>query len=237
MEYVPGGSLSSLLHRFGALDEVVITNYTPQILAALAYIHGKGILHRFKHSLSCLLPVLCTFLCRYRDVKGSNVMLMPSGVIKLIDFGCAKRVLSLTKSTEDMRKSMKGTPFWMAPEVLNEAKSGPASDIWSLGCTVVEMGRGKPPWAELGKMAALRAIAGGACPEAPASLSPEAQAFLARCLERDPERRGTAAELLLHPFLAFAPGRRTQERLHDPGSGQLKRKARKPAHSSFPTTT
>lgn len=67
----------------------------------------------------------------HRDLKGANVMLMPTGVIKLIDFGCAKRLcINLNLSQTEILKSMKGTPYWMAPEVVNETGHGKKSDIW-----------------------------------------------------------------------------------------------------------
>lgn len=66
-----------------------------------------------------------------RDIKGGNIMLMPTGVIKLIDFGCAKRMcINLSMSRSQILKSMKGTPYWMAPEVVNETGHGRKSDIW-----------------------------------------------------------------------------------------------------------
>uniref|UniRef100_A0A3Q1BLY4 Mitogen-activated protein kinase kinase kinase 19 n=1 Tax=Amphiprion ocellaris TaxID=80972 RepID=A0A3Q1BLY4_AMPOC len=122
MEYIPGGSIASILHR----------------LAGVAYLHLNRVIHR--------------------DLKGNNVMLMPTGVIKLIDFGCARRLscLNYTASNSgDLLKSVHGTPYWMAPEVINETGYGRKSDIWSVGCTVFEMATGKPPLAHMDKMAAL----------------------------------------------------------------------------------
>ncbi|NXR16278.1 M3K19 kinase, partial [Semnornis frantzii] len=81
-----------------------------------------------------------------RDIKGKNVMLMPNGVVKLIDFGCARRLswVSLSGTQSEILKSVHGTPYWMAPEVINESGYGRKSDIWSIGCTVFEMATGKP---------------------------------------------------------------------------------------------
>lgn len=60
-------------------------------------------------------------------------MLMPNGIIKLIDFGCAKRLcINLSMGQSQILKSMKGTPYWMAPEVVNETGHGKKSDIWSV---------------------------------------------------------------------------------------------------------
>ncbi|NWS69815.1 M3K19 kinase, partial [Crotophaga sulcirostris] len=81
-----------------------------------------------------------------RDIKGNNVMLMPNGTVKLIDFGCARRLarVSLSGTQSEMLRSVHGTPYWMAPEVINESGYGRKSDIWSVGCTVFEMATGKP---------------------------------------------------------------------------------------------
>ncbi len=87
----------------------------------------------------------CTFEIQVfigkRDIKGRNIMLMQSGIIKLIDFGCAKRLrkTQTSNSTKHLLKSLKGTPYWMAPEVIRETGHGPKADIWSIGCTVFEM--------------------------------------------------------------------------------------------------
>lgn len=118
MEYVPGGSIASVLHRFGPLPERVLALYTRQILEGVSYLHLNRVIHR--------------------DLKGNNVMLMPTGVVKLIDFGCARRLscLTHTHSHSDLLKSVHGTPYWMAPEVINETGHGRKSDIWSVGCTV-----------------------------------------------------------------------------------------------------
>lgn len=75
-------------------------------------------------------------------------MVMHNGIIKLIDFGCAKRLCLKIKAVNNdyLLKSMRGTPYWMAPEVVNETGYGTKSDIWSIGCTVFEMATRKPPW-------------------------------------------------------------------------------------------
>ncbi|NWR48098.1 M3K19 kinase, partial [Regulus satrapa] len=76
-----------------------------------------------------------------RDIKGKNVMLMPNGVIKLIDFGCARR---LARAGSELLRSVRGTPYWMAPEVITGSGYGRKSDIWSVGCTVFQMATGRP---------------------------------------------------------------------------------------------
>ncbi|XP_046544586.1 LOW QUALITY PROTEIN: uncharacterized protein LOC124254780 [Haliotis rubra] len=184
MQFVPGGSIASILARFGALDESVFRRYTRQILEGVEYLHDNDVIHR--------------------DIKGGNVMLMPNGDIKLIDFGCAKRLcINLSMSQSQILKSMKGTPYWMAPEVVNETGHGKKSDIWSVGCTVFEMATRKPPWSDMNPMAAIFAIGSDRpVPTLPEDrFSPEAREFVMKCLTRDQNIRSSATELLQDVFI------------------------------------
>ncbi|KAL4635569.1 hypothetical protein GN956_G12925 [Arapaima gigas] len=193
MEYVPGGSIASILQRFGPLPEKVLALYTQQILEGVAYLHRNRVIHR--------------------DLKGNNVMLMPDGVIKLIDFGCARRIGRLTHGGDlsGLLKSVHGTPYWMAPEVINESGHGRKSDIWSIGCTVFEMATGKPPLAHMDKMAALFYIGArrGLMPALPDDFSEEARNFVQACLTSDQKERPSAEELLSHRFLPQRGRRRS----------------------------
>ncbi|NXV01911.1 M3K19 kinase, partial [Cettia cetti] len=185
MEFVPGGSIASILNRFGPLPEVVLCKYTKQILQGVAYLHDNCVVHR--------------------DIKGSNVMLMPSGVIKLIDFGCARRLAWASRSGTrgELLRSVHGTPYWMAPEVINESGYGRKSDIWSVGCTVFEMATGKPPLASMDRAAAMFYIGarGGLMPALPERFSSAAAEFVHACLTRDQQERPSALQLLDHPFV------------------------------------
>ncbi|XP_053261372.1 mitogen-activated protein kinase kinase kinase 19 isoform X1 [Podarcis raffonei] len=185
MEFVPGGSISSIIHRFGPLPEIVFCKYTKQILQGVAYLHENCVVHR--------------------DIKGNNVMLMPNGVIKLIDFGCAKRLayVSLTDAHSEPLKSVHGTPYWMAPEVIKESGYGRKSDIWSIGCTVFEMATGKPPLASMDRIAAMFYIGAhrGIMPSLPNHCSTKAADFVHLCFTRDQYERPTALQLLQHPFM------------------------------------
>ncbi|CAH7195555.1 Map3k19 [Phodopus roborovskii] len=185
MEFVPGGSISSVINRFGPLPETVFCKYTRQILQGVAYLHENCVVHR--------------------DIKGNNVMLMPTGTIKLIDFGCAKRLAwaGLNGTHSDMLKSVRGTPYWMAPEVINESGYGRKSDIWSIGCTVFEMATGKPPLASMDRMAAMFYIGAhrGLMPPLPDRFSEPAADFVRLCLTRDQHERPSALQLLKHSFL------------------------------------
>ncbi|KAM7380793.1 hypothetical protein PAMP_004066 [Pampus punctatissimus] len=186
MEYIPGGSIASILHRFGPLPERVLALYTHQILKGVAYLHLNRVIHR--------------------DLKGNNVMLMPTGVIKLIDFGCARRLSCLNHTASnsgDLLKSVHGTPYWMAPEVINESGYGRKSDIWSVGCTVFEMATGKPPLAHMDKMAALFYIGAqrGLMPSLPDTFSDSAKDFVKISLTSDQRLRPSAGQLLKHSFI------------------------------------
>ncbi|KAK5861402.1 hypothetical protein PBY51_022802 [Eleginops maclovinus] len=186
MEYIPGGSIASILHRFGPLPERVLALYTHQILEGVAYLHLNRVIHR--------------------DLKGNNIMLMPTGVIKLIDFGCARRLSCLNHTASnsgDLLKSVHGTPYWMAPEVINETGYGTKSDIWSVGCTVFEMATGKPPLAHMDKLAALFYIGAkrGLMPSLPEGFSDNAKDFVQISLTSDQRIRPSADQLLKHSFI------------------------------------
>ncbi|KAM1749625.1 hypothetical protein PS2_010408 [Malus domestica] len=181
LEFVPGGSISSLLGKFGSFPEAVIQTYTKQLLLGLEYLHKNGIMHR--------------------DIKGANILVDNKGCIKLADFGASKQVVEL--ATISGAKSMKGTPYWMAPEVILQTGHSFSADIWSVGCTVIEMATGKPPWSQqYQEVAALFHIGTTKShPPIPEHLSFEAKDFLLKCLQKEPHLRSVASELLQHPFV------------------------------------
>ncbi|KAK4273465.1 hypothetical protein QN277_021859 [Acacia crassicarpa] len=181
LEFVPGGSISSLLGKFGAFPEAVIRTFTQQLLLGLEYLHKNGIMHR--------------------DIKGANILVDNKGCIKLADFGASKQVVEL--ATISGAKSMKGTPYWMAPEVILQTGHSFSADIWSVGCTVIEMATGKPPWSQqYQEVAALFHIGTTKShPPIPDHLSIGAKDFLSKCLQKEPGLRPSASELLQHPFV------------------------------------
>ncbi|KAK3129970.1 hypothetical protein QOZ80_6BG0487250 [Eleusine coracana subsp. coracana] len=181
LEFVPGGSIQSLLGKLGSFPEPVIRKYTKQILQGLEYLHNNAIIHR--------------------DIKGANILVDNKGCIKLADFGASKQVAKL--ATVTAAKTMKGTPYWMAPEVIVGSGHSFSADIWSVGCTVIEMATGKPPWSQQYQEVALLFHVGTtkSHPPIPEHLSPEAKDFLLKCLQKEPELRSTASDLLQHPFV------------------------------------
>uniref|UniRef100_J3MX51 mitogen-activated protein kinase kinase kinase n=2 Tax=Oryza brachyantha TaxID=4533 RepID=J3MX51_ORYBR len=185
LEFVPGGSIQSLLGKLGSFPEAVIRKYTKQILQGLEYLHNNAIIHR--------------------DIKGANILVDNKGCIKLADFGASKQVAKL--ATVTAAKTMKGTPHWMAPEVIVGSGHNFSADIWSVGCTVIEMATGKPPWSQQYQEVALLFHVGTtkSHPPIPEHLSPEAKDFLLKCLQKEPELRSTASDLLKHPFVTGEP--------------------------------
>ncbi len=114
MELIPGGTIETLLKIYGPFEESLFKNFTQQILEGVNYIHSRNVVHRFlklDHFILFLFEFLIlTYICR--DIKGRNIMLMGNGVIKLIDFGCAKRLKKnqSSNSIKQLLKSLKGTP-------------------------------------------------------------------------------------------------------------------------------
>ncbi|GMP70291.1 hypothetical protein CsSME_00029204 [Camellia sinensis var. sinensis] len=180
LEYVSGGSIYKLLQDYGQFGELAIRSYTKQILSGLAYLHAKNTVHR--------------------DIKGANILVDPNGRIKLADFGMAKHIAG-----QSCPLSFKGSPYWMAPEVIRNSSGNLAVDIWSLGCTVLEMATSKPPWSQYEGVAAMFKIGNSKdLPAIPDNLSEEGKNFVRQCLQRNPLHRPTAAQLLGHPFVKNA---------------------------------
>uniref|UniRef100_A0A2D4N7N8 Protein kinase domain-containing protein n=1 Tax=Micrurus spixii TaxID=129469 RepID=A0A2D4N7N8_9SAUR len=182
MEYMPGGSIKDQLKAYGALTENVTRKYTRQILEGVHYLHSNMIVHR--------------------DIKGANILRDSAGNVKLGDFGASKRLQTICLSGTGM-KSATGTPYWMSPEVISGEGYGRKADIWSVGCTVVEMLTEKPPWAEFEAMAAIFKIATQPTnPQLPPHVSDHGQDFLKRIFT-EAKLRPSADELLRHTFAHY----------------------------------
>lgn len=175
MEYVAGGSLGDeIVRRGGRIKEAAAGFYTRQIVRGLEYLHARGLVH-----------------C---DIKARNILVGEDGV-KIADFGCSKWV--------SQPAAIGGTPMFMAPEVARGEEQGFSSDIWALGCTLIEMVTGGPPWPDAGNPVSVLHRIGysGESPEIPSFLSDPAKDFLGKCLRRDARERWSASQLLGHPFL------------------------------------
>lgn len=188
MEFAVGGSLTSIVRKFTHLTEAVMQLYSFQILRGLQYLHEKGVVHR--------------------DIKGENILIDGYGVAKLADFGCSKSLANIANASQGGCGTLVGSPFWMAPEVIRSEAYGTKADIWSVGCTVVEMlNGGEPPWREeFDNVYSAMFYVGSTndIPQIPEETSDQCRDFLFRCFERDVMRRASADELLQHPWLRAA---------------------------------
>lgn len=187
LEYVPGGSIGSVLHKHGKFDEYVVRSFTWQILDGLEYLHSKGVLHR--------------------DLKADNILVEMTGICKITDFGISKRMDDIYGGAHT---AMQGTVFWMAPEVINTQKGGYnfKIDIWSVGCVVLEMWGGRRPWTGQEMIAVMFKLYQAKLPPPvpdDVTLSELADDFRLKCFAINPDERASAAELKGHPYLILPP--------------------------------
>lgn len=184
LEYMGGGSLTAILEQFPFIEltEPQMAYVCTEILKALSYIHSKHRLHR--------------------DIKSDNVLLGSDGQVKLADFGFATQLTTQTTT----RNTVIGTPYWMAPELIEGKNYGPRVDVWSLGIMVREMVEGEPPYMDLPSAKALFLIITKGLPplKTRKHFSREFLDFLESMLRHDPAQRLDTIELLQHQFLMCA---------------------------------
>jgi mitogen-activated protein kinase kinase kinase len=180
LEYVPGGSIASMLKQFGRFTEKIVREYTRQILNGLEYLHSNNIIHR--------------------DIKGANLLVTDQGIVKLADFGCSVKFDGMDSMRQRGKEKLLGSVPWMAPEAIRFAEEhvGRKSDIWSVGCVTIEMTTGKRPWSLYTNHLALMffVATSDTVPQFPPDCSNSCESFLSSCLKRNPDNRKTASELL-----------------------------------------
>jgi serine/threonine protein kinase len=174
--------MSSLIKKHGSFkDESIIKKFVKEILNGIVYLHENRIIHR--------------------DIKCSNI-LINKDIIKLADFGCT---FCFDDSNTYKNAILSGTVPWMAPEMIKKEKFGNKIDIWSLGCTIVEMLNGERPWIECPTVARIFYMVSIEL-EKPIiknekNLSKELKNFINDCLQHDPAIRPTSKFLQSHKFL------------------------------------
>ena len=173
------GELFEVLEDDGCLGEDAVRHVAGQLVAALHHLHGRRIIHR--------------------DMKPQNVLVAGGGVLKLCDFGFAR---SLSAATAVVT-SVKGTPLYMAPELVRERPYDHRADLWSLGVILYELFAGRPPFYTSSIVALVRAVVADPV-VLPRGASPKFASLLSGLLTKDPASRLDWPDLLHHPFLAGA---------------------------------
>lgn len=196
MEYMAGGSLKELLDAVGPFPEDAIALVMKALCKGLEYIHRERKLHR--------------------DIKASNILLSGDGGVKLADFGVAGQMTNTLRQTN----TFVGSPFWMAPEVIEESLYNEKADIWSVGITAMELANGIPPYAHEHPYKALLLIPMNEPPRLEGQFSKSFKDFVALCLRRNPSERQDAINLLHHPFLKKARASAVRDLLSRKGSNK-----------------
>jgi len=180
MDYCEGGSIEDIMqHRQYPLDEAQIAHIAYCTVSSLVYLHSKKIIHG--------------------DIKGSNLLLTSTAIVKLADFGVSKQRRDGFSDDQMIR----GSTLWMAPELIDEQDNDEKVDIWALGISCIEMAEMKAPYADYPPLRAVRAISSNSPPtlKDASSSSKDFVDFLTQVLVRNPHHRPAATQLLDHPFI------------------------------------
>uniref|UniRef100_A0A8C7RPQ9 non-specific serine/threonine protein kinase n=1 Tax=Oncorhynchus mykiss TaxID=8022 RepID=A0A8C7RPQ9_ONCMY len=171
------GELFQILEDDGNLPESQVRDIACQLVSALYYLHSHRILHR--------------------DMKPQNILLGKGGVVKLCDFGFAR---AMSVSTLVLT-SIKGTPLYMSPELVEEKPYDHTADLWSLGCILYELHTGAPPFYTNSIFQLVQLIVRDPV-KWPDTMSQTCMTFLKGLLTKDPQKRLSWPHLLKHPFVA-----------------------------------
>ncbi|KAH8872677.1 Serine/threonine-protein kinase 10 [Schistosoma japonicum] len=186
LELCGGGALDSIMETLEkGLTEPQIRFISKEVLQGLGFLHEKLIIHR--------------------DMKAGNILLTLNNEVKLADFGVSARLAD----EKQKRLTFIGTPYWMAPEVINcetfkDAPYNWKADIWSFGITLIELAQRRPPYNSINPTRVLLKISKSDPPtlSKPHLWSSKFKTFLARTLQKDPNQRPECKDLLLDPFVS-----------------------------------
>eukprot|EP01100_Stratorugosa_tubuloviscum_P010277 TRINITY_DN438_c0_g1_i5.p1 TRINITY_DN438_c0_g1~~TRINITY_DN438_c0_g1_i5.p1 ORF type:complete len:872 (+),score=342.39 TRINITY_DN438_c0_g1_i5:45-2618(+) len=178
IEFAEGGSLAYLVDRYGPLIESLTCLYTYQVLKGLEYLHSNKIIHH--------------------DIKAANILSAKSGIVKLADFGIAKFLVD--EKNAELNFDLKGSPYWIAPELLAGKAATESCDIWAVACTIHELLTGIPPYGNFMPLSALFKIMNEGHAPLPENMSPELIKFMESCYAFESNLRPSATELCTSPW-------------------------------------
>ncbi|PKA51721.1 3-phosphoinositide-dependent protein kinase 1 [Apostasia shenzhenica] len=189
LESCEGGELFDQITRKGRLSEDETRFYAAEVIDALEYIHGVGLIHR--------------------DIKPENLLLTADGHVKIADFGSVKptrdsKLTVLPNTTFDKACTFVGTAAYVPPEVLNSCPASFGNDLWALGCTLYQMLSGCSPFKDASEWLIFQRIIARDL-KFPDYFSNEARDLIDKLLDTEPSMRLGAgpdgyATLKMHPF-------------------------------------
>mmetsp|Transcript_8196 Transcript_8196/g.16118 ORF Transcript_8196/g.16118 Transcript_8196/m.16118 type:complete len:1213 (+) Transcript_8196:4271-7909(+) len=176
-EYCAGGDLLALMEQDKGLPEPSVRTFAQDLVAGMLYLHSQGVI--------------------FADLKPSNLLFDENGQIKYADFGLARRIIDITEAKDE---SKRGTPYYMAPELFqDDGVYSYYTDFWSLGCVLYEMATGQPPFVVPVFQDLVTQIVSAPTPNVP-GFSDDFNSLIGDLLQKDPARRISWEELVVHPF-------------------------------------